>query len=168
MRDTGYLASPITRYKRKLISVFTSSPELIQLINSDYVKDGECVDTDDLIYKQIYPYQYIPTVQTDKMAYVTMKVNGLGIKDKLYTKVEVIIYAISDQDIMYVKHGNGTRIDMMGEIIEELLNGRDDFGFGELELRQNYEDNINNTHRCRVLRFIVEDFNGDACRNEVI
>ena len=65
-----------------------------------------------------------------------------------------------------MKCKNGTRIDLMGEIVEELFNGRDDFGFGEMELKSNVEININTTYRGRELRFVVEDFNSDACKDE--
>ena len=160
-------ASPITRYKRKLLSSIINSPELISLIDNNYVIDGECVDVDDgLVYKQIFPFYYIPETQDKQLAYVMMKVNGLGIRNKIYNKVEVYICVAAHQGIMQVKNGNGTRIDLMGEIIEELFNGRDDFGFGEMDLAMNYEDNINNTHRCRILKFVVEDFNSSACENE--
>lgn len=160
-------ASPITRYKRKLMSSIVNSPELISLIDKNYVEDGECVDVDDgLVYKQIFPYYYIPDTQDHELSYVMMKVNGLGTKNKMYTSVEVYICVAAHQGIMKVNGGKGTRIDMMGEIVEDLFNGRDDFGFGEMELRSNIEDSINNVIRCRILRFVVEDFNADACNNE--
>lgn len=156
--------SPITRYKKKLVSSIVTSPELVELLDNSYVEDGECVDSDELIYKQVFPYYYIPDTQTDAKSYVIMKVNGLGIKNKIYNKAEVFICVISHQGIMKAK--GGTRIDKMGEIVEELFNGRDDFGFGEMELKYNIEDEINTTHRCRILKFMVEDFNTDACKDE--
>ena len=156
--------SPIVRYKKKLMSAIITSPELVELVNDDYVEDGECVDSDYLIYKQFFPYYYIPETQTETKSYVIMKVNGLGIRGKLYNKVEVYICVMSHQDIMEVK--GGTRIDLMGEIVEELFNGRDDFGFGEMELKSDVEVNINTTYRGRELRFVVEDFNSDACKDE--
>lgn len=164
-------SSAIIRYKRKLMSSIVNSPELITLIDPKYVNaDGDCVDVDDdeigLVYKQIFPYYYIPETQTETLSYVIMKVNGLGKVDKMYTKAEVYICVISHQDIMRVKGGKGTRIDMMGEVVEKLFNGRDDFGFGEMELKSDVETNINNIHRCRELRFIVEDFNPSACPDE--
>lgn len=157
--------SPITRYKRKLITSIVTSPELIELVNDNYVEDGECVNSDDLIYQQIFPYYYIPETQTEAQSYVIMKVNGLGIKNKIYNKAEVYICVVSHQERMQAK-GGGTRIDLMGEVVEELFNGRDDFGFGEMELISNIESEINTTHRCRILRFMVEDFNADACSDE--
>lgn len=161
--------SPIVRYKKKLITSIANSPELVELVNEDYVEDGECVDSDELIYKQFFPYYYIPESETstkqETKSFVIMKVNGLGIKGKLYNKVEVYICVMSHQGIMKAK-GGGTRIDLMGEIVEELFNGRDDFGFGEMELKSNMEVNINSTYRGRELRFLVEDFNSDACKDE--
>lgn len=158
--------SPIKTYKKKLITSIVNSPDLIALVNNNYIdEDGECVNSDELIYQQIFPYYYIPETQTEVQSYVIMKVNGLGIKNKIYNKAEIYICVVSHQDCMQAK-GGGTRIDLMGEIIENLFNGRDDFGFGEMELTSNIETEINNTHRCRVLRFIVEDFNADACSDE--
>ena len=161
------IVSPIKRYKRKLIStIINKSPELISLIDDNYVKDGECVNTDELIYKYIFPYYHIPETEFDANSYIIMKVNGLGKYNDIYGTVEVYICVISHQSIMRVDNGDGTRIDMMGELIEELFDGRDDFGFGELELRSNIEGDIDNKHRCRVLRFVVKDFNSDACKDE--
>lgn len=161
-------SSAIIRYKRKLMSSIVNSPELISLIDSSYVDaDGDCVNVDDgLVYKQIFPYYYIPETQTETLSYVIFKVNGLGKIDKMYSKAEVYICVISHQKIMRVENGKGTRIDMMGEIVEKLFNGRDDFGFGEMELKSDIETNINSTHRCRELRFIIEDFNPSACPDE--
>ena len=157
--------SPITRYKRKLITSIVNSPDLIALVNDNYVEDGECIDSDELIYKQIFPFYYIPDTQTKAQSYVMVKVNGLGVKNKIYNKAEVFVCVASHQDIMETK-GGGTRIDLMGEIIEGLFNGRDDFGFGEMELKFNTEDEININHRCRIIKFIVEDFNANACPND--
>lgn len=160
-------ASPITRYKRKLISSIVNSPELISLIDDKFVIDGECVDVDDgLVYKQIFPFYYVPETQTEQLAYIMLKVNGLGVRNKIYTKADVYVCVAAHQGIMRVPGGDGPRIDMMSEIIEELFNGRDDFGFGEMELVSNYEDSINTTIRCRILKFVVEDFNSDACKDE--
>ena len=158
--------SPITRYKSKLMSSIINSPELIALVNDSYIEDGEIIDANGLVYKQIFPFYYIPDTQTETLSYVLMKVNGLGVSGKIYNKAEVYICVMSHQDIMKVEDANGTRIDLMGEIIEDLFNGRDDFGFGEMELKSNAEININTTYRGRELRFFVEDFNADACKDE--
>ena len=158
--------SPITRYKSKLMSSIINSPELIALVNDSYIEDGEIIDANGLVYKQIFPFYYIPDTQTETLSYVIMKVNGLGISGKIYNKAEVYICVMSHQDIMKVEDASSTRIDLMGEIIEDLFNGRDDFGFGEMELKSNAEININTTYRGRELRFVVEDFNSDACKYE--
>ena len=101
--------------------------ELTSLIDDKYIIDGECIDADELIYKQIFPHYYIPETQDEQLAYVLMKVNGLGIRKKIYNRVEVYIYVVAHQGIMKVENGDGTRIDMMGEIVEELFNGNDNF-----------------------------------------
>ena len=69
--------SPITRYKNKLMSSIINSPELIALVNDSYIEDGEIIDANGLVYKQIFPFYYIPDTQTEALSYVIMKVNGL-------------------------------------------------------------------------------------------
>ena len=78
--------SPITRYKSKLMSSIINSPELIALVNDSYIEDGEIIDANGLVYKQIFQFQYIPDTQTDALSYVIMKVNGLGVSGKIYNK----------------------------------------------------------------------------------
>jgi hypothetical protein len=57
----------------------------------------------------------------------------------------------------------GNRIDYISAEINKLLNGRSDFGWGELSLTSNTEWRIDYKHRCRVLEFKVNDLNR-VCR----
>lgn len=163
--------SSITSYKRKLISSIVNSPELITIINPDYIDaSGNCINVTDeevgLLFKQIFPFYYVPNAQTEKLSYLAMKVNGLGTFNKIYTKAEIYIWVISHQDILRIDNSIDTRIDLMSEIIEDLFNGRDDFGFGEMKLTSNTETRINDSYRCRKLIFIVEDFHAKNCPDE--
>lgn len=159
-------ASPITRYKIKLMSTMINSPDLINLVNDKYTEDNLCNEnTDELIYKQLFPFYYIPDVQTDKLSYIMMKIDIFGTKKKLYNRVDVYICVMSHQDCMQVQNEPGTRIDLMAECVERLFSGRDDFGFGEMALVGNQESSITDKHRCRILRFSVEDFNANACKD---
>lgn len=157
----------ITEYKMNLISSMINHPDLVWLIDKSYIDvDGECDSAEELIYENIFPYNYIPKTQTEAKAYVLVKVDVPKTHDKMYKSVVVTIITISHQDIMKVDEKSGTRIDLMGDEIEYLFNGRDDFGFGEMDLVSNIEADINDTHRCRVIRFSVDDFNNPSCDHE--
>ena len=65
--------SPITRYKSKLMSSIINSPELIALVNDSYIEDGEIIDANGLVYKQIFPFYYIPDTQTEALAKLSLK-----------------------------------------------------------------------------------------------
>ena len=53
--------SPITKYKNKLVTSIINSPELVELLDSSYVNNGKFVEeSGDLVYKQVFPYYYIP------------------------------------------------------------------------------------------------------------
>lgn len=157
---------PISSYKRKLVSSLVNSPQLIELLNSDYVIDGECEEADSLIYKQIFPYYYIPEKQEEEKAYVILKVNAPYRVDKMYKKVTVYVMVISHRNIMEVKNAGGTRIDLMGESIESIFDGRDDFGFGEMVMTSTNEVHINDSYEAREMVFTVDEFNQDACKQD--
>lgn len=163
--------SPVTDYKRKLMSSIITAPALISLIDDRYVVNGVCVNVDDeengLIYKQIFPYYYhIPEAQSPELSYIMMKVDGAGITDSIHTSAEIYICAAAHQNIMRVNDSIDTRIDLMSEIIEELFNGREDFGFGKMKLASSTETDINSVIKGRVLKFVAEDFSKDACKHE--
>lgn len=159
-------SSPITRYKIKLMSSMINSSDLIYLIDKSYIIDGCCSEnTDELVYKKLFPFYYIPDTQIDKFSYVMMKIDVFGTKNNLYNNVDVYICVMSHQDCMKVEKERGTRIDLMAECIEQLFSGRDDFGFGEMNLISNQETSMTDKHRCRILRFTVEDFNANACKD---
>lgn len=128
--------------------------------------DGVCEESESLVYKNIFPFYYIPETQTEAKSYVVLKVDFPRRIDKMYKNVRVYILIFCHQDIMQVQNANGTRIDLMSEVVESLFNTRDDFGFGEMVLSSDCEVNINNTYRGREMIFTVEDFNSDACKND--
>lgn len=155
--------APIIVYKQKLITAMINSYELVSLIDQNYVNENECVGSEHLVYSNIYPYYYIPEVQTNMKTYVLLKVDISKRIDNMYDRVKVYILIFTHQDIMKVQSSNGTRVDLISDIITKMFNNRDDFGFGEMVLTSNCEISINTTYRGRELIFMVDEFNSSIC-----
>lgn len=156
----------IIRYKQQIMNTILNDYELVKLIDSRYVDDVDqsTSDADDLRYVNVFPYYYNPeTVKEDK-CFIFMTVDVPRVQNDLIKDMQITIVVAANQVLMKVQHNtNGTRIDQMGACIDRLFNGRPDIGFGTLSLLSNYEGSIDDRHRCRTLKFKVEDFNQSRC-----
>lgn len=147
----------IIKYKRKLASIFINDPRMVELLNNDEVKIPE-----ELIYKNIFPFIRIPEAPDEQLNYICYKAYMPQVysQSMFYQKMVIEIYVISHQGELITDEG-ATRIDLLAEEVENLLNGSMEFGKKPLELISNIEDNCGNTHRCRILRYEAEDV--DLC-----
>lgn len=158
----------ISIYKDKIIKSIFNDYELIRLIDESYVNTttGTTVNSKSLVYKKIFPYYYNPEKIEDVVSFIMFKVDTPRNKGELIKEMAITITCVSNQEIMKVNYGLGTRIDQMGACVDRLFNARDDLGFGYLELVSCYEGSIDNKHRFRELKFKVDDFNISRCNNE--
>lgn len=154
-------SNEIAEYKNIIISNICDNYELIRLIDEKYVDNTTQapVNSYELIHKKIFPYYYNPSAITEAISFIIIKIDTPKVESKLIKDMSITITVVSNQDIMEVDYGTGTRIDQMGVCIDKLFNGRDDLGFGYLELASNYESSLDTVHRCREMKFKVNEFN---------
>lgn len=147
----------IINYKRKLAALLVNNERIVYLINNDEVKNSE-----DLIYKNIFNFVRVPNAPEEQLNYICFKIDMPEVYtvNMFFQKLIVEIYVVSHQGEMVTDEG-ATRIDLIGEEIEEMLDGYDGFGKKPLELISNVEEGFGTNHRCRVMRF--EAFDTDRC-----
>lgn len=147
----------VIKFKRQLASLFINDERIVELINNKEVELPE-----DLIYKNIFDFIRVPEAPEEQLNYICYRVYMPEISSgsSLYQKLVIEIYVISHQGEMITDEG-ATRIDLMGEEIEDLLNNRDGFGKKPLELISNEEEGVGQNHRCRVLRYMAQEV--DLC-----
>lgn len=157
----------IMDYKREIINTIINDYELVRLIDDNYVDmtDESTIDADDLRYVNIFPYYYNPETVVEEKCFIFMTVDTPNVKNSLIKDMEVTIIVVANQGLMRVDYDDsGTRIDQMSACVDRLFNGFETMGFGELALYSNREGSIDTRHRCRTLKFRVEDFNQSRCR----
>ena len=156
MIQTDYDA--VMRCKQALISKIVNCPELIRLIDDAYADEADA-----LIYRNIFPYQRIPSTEETARVYITMKVDipRIRARNRLIKDMTVTLYVISHQDLMQTDMG-GTRIDCMASLLTKLLNGCNDKWLGTLDLVSDTEGSIDLVHRCRTLTFAAVEENLEA------
>lgn len=152
------MSREIAEYKRKIMSSIINSDEIVAAINAE----GITIDnSDELIDNNIFSYDRVPDTEEEVSTYITIQVDIPRIeKGNVFRNVVVLIRIITHQDIMKMTGtSNGNRIDYISAQLDELLNGRSDFGWGKLSLSSNVEWSVDYKHRCRVMQFSVNDLN---------
>ena len=152
-----YTSKNVIKYKRKLASMFINDDRIVELLNNDEVALPE-----DLIYKNIFPFIRVPNAPDEQLNYICFKayMPQVYTQSMFFQKLVIEIYVISHQGELITDEG-ATRIDLLAEEVENLLNGSMEFGKKPLELISNIEDNVGTNHRCRILRYEAEDV--DIC-----
>lgn len=149
-------------YKNQIINTIISDFNTIRLLDDNYVDlTTKTVkpNVGELNYKKIFPYYYKPSVNTEKISFIIMKIDTPKIVDHLIKKMLITITVVTHQDMMKVSSGIGNRVDQMGACIDSLFNGRTDIGFGKLLLDSTREVSVDDVYRGRESTFIVDEFN---------
>lgn len=87
-------------------------------------------DASSLIYTQIFPYYFVPKIETDANIYITMKFRYKPCKTK-YKIGSICFYVTSHQSLM--QSDEGLRTDFIIRKIDEIFNCSRGIGLGQLE-----------------------------------
>ena len=149
----------IIRYKQQITSLIINNESIVKLIN-----EPEITNPEELIYHNVYDFIRIPETIDEEKTYLCVKVDVPEVyrSSFLFKQLIICIYVISHQNQMITEYG-GTRIDLIGALLDKMLNGRKDIGKKKLELISNIEDSVGARHRCRILKFKAEDINNSKC-----
>ena len=140
----------IMRYKQTAISQIVNCSTIVEALDHNYVGRGE-----ELMYKNIFPYVYVPDVEEEAKCYILVTVDMPKVwndNSYLFKEVLVCFYILCHQELMKTDYG-GTRIDYISDELEGLFKSSSDFGFGEMELIANTEQAPDPHHRMRCLQF---------------
>ena len=149
----------IIKFKRQLATMLINSERIVELIHNQEIDNPE-----DLMYNNIFNFIRIPKSPEEQKNYLCYRVYMPEVytSNMFFQKLVVEVYTVSHQNEMITDEG-ATRIDLLAEEVEALLDGNTSFGKKPLELISNEEEGFGSHHRCRVLRF--EAFDTDQCRN---
>ncbi len=117
--------SELTSYKLKLIQLITSNEAIINLLAKP---DEKSDDAESLVYKKIYPYGYIPDVNTEQDVFICFDVDVPRVRHgNMIKDVAVHIYVLAHKELMRV--GNKLRIDALANEIDKQFDRNSKFGF---------------------------------------
>ena len=166
-------SSIIGKIKNKIVRDLINDPDIVAAIDCqiDGVEDNE-----DLINRVIFDFNQNPYTLRDVQTFITIQVHipedrgFYSNSDKrVYVKPTIEIWITSHEDHMRVKNIPKiiqNRNDYLSTLIDRRLNGRSDFGIGEIELKSNVETSYEQNYLVRVMIFETKDLNNSLCIDE--
>ena len=158
----------IIDYKNKIINdiLFNKedsslSRDIVTAIDEEYL---EC--DDEFIYRNIFPYLRIPSVETEARSYITMSVDmpKVSTKNYFFKDMVITINVIVHEEMMKMPDGySATRADYIASIINKIFNQSKNYGNVPLEYVSDVESIMLNRFIVRTLRFRCNELNKTRC-----
>lgn len=116
-------------YKNKLIEDIVTTPEIVRLINDDV----PFANATDLIYTQVFPFEFLPETTEMGKTYVCVEVDIYESVKKPYLVPTIYVWVFTHKSLLRLPEG-GVRTDALCSAICERINGSMMYGLGQLEL----------------------------------
>ena len=116
-------------YKNQFMEDLVTNPEVVNLINERVSPDN----AGELIYTQIFPYEYIPETVEKGQTFVCVDVDVASMINKTISNISVYVWVFAHKSNLRLPEG-GVRIDKICSEICNMLNGSFKYGLGELNL----------------------------------
>lgn len=143
-------------YKTQLAKDLLTDTEIVKLLNDDPYTEIE--DPKELMYKQVFPYEYIPETVEHGRTFICSDVDVDVVDGKTFLQAKLMIWVFTHSSLMRLPEG-GVRVDKLVSRICEKINGSRMYGLGELSLASSKRFAIMTDYSGKVLTFYIKDFN---------
>lgn len=116
-------------YKNKFMDDILSDDSIVKLINNKYSISNSA----NLVYKQVFPYEYVPETVEEGKTIICIDVDIMGTTGKMIYLPTIFVWVFTHKSLLRLPEG-GVRTDKLCSKICEKLNGSMFYGLGELEL----------------------------------
>lgn len=142
-------------YKSRLMQDLLTNKEIVKLLDDN---EKGVPNPEELIYKQLFPYEYVPETVTQGQTFICCDVDIQKVMSKTFLAPYLYIWVFTHKSKIRLRDG-GVRTDKLCAKIAEELNGSRYYGLGELELSSAKRFYPIEDYLGRVLTFNATDFN---------
>lgn len=142
-------------YKNQLIDDLLTDKTVRHLMSDDH---GEDLSAGELIYSQVFPYEYVPDTVEEAKTFICCEVDIPAVDDKTFIRPTIYIWLFTHKSKVRLKEG-GLRIDNLTSRVAKLINRSRMYGLGELQLASIKRFSPIANYQGRVLTFKARDFN---------
>lgn len=162
-------SSIIGKAKNIIIKEFIKDIDIIHAIGDEEISSIE--KSEKLVNTHIFNYHQNPNTINTVGTFITVQVHipSSYTRDAIYIDPSVEIWIISHERHMIVDNVpkiTENRNDYLSRLIDMKLNGRSDFGIGELTLESNIEGSYQKDYVYRQMIFKCKDLNKSLCFEE--
>lgn len=120
-------------YKNQLMNDLLTNEEIVRLLADDCKPVN---DVQDLVYKQVFPYEYIPETIEHGQTFICCDVDIQKSVNKTFLIPVLYIWVFSHKSKLRLpkETGGGIRTDKLCSEIAKAVNGSRYYGLGELDL----------------------------------
>lgn len=147
----------IPEYKDDILKTFIEKPNIVTYIDS---KEALSID---LIGENIFPFPYVPGVQEEVKAFITMDIYVPRTRDKLIKDVQIVINVFTHKDKSLYK--GKSRVDLLSIEIDKIMNGNYNFGIDAVDLVSVLPYNPGANYFGKQFIYNVQNLNQRRCRS---
>lgn len=141
-------------YKNQLMDDLLTSEKIVKLLKGDATLE----DAGDLMYEQVFPFEYIPETVQDARTFICCEVDIQRVYNKTFLSPTLFIWVFTHKSLMRLPEG-GVRVDKLCSEICKEINGSRNYGLGELELATCKRFAPITDFQGKVMMFEAKDFN---------
>lgn len=141
-------------YKNQLMKDLLTNEKIVRLIDDDI----SMADAPSLVYKQVFPYEYMPETVEHGKVFIFSDVDIQRSSNKTYYSPTLYIWVLAHKSKLRMPEG-GVRTDKLVSEICKALNGSRRYGLGELDLYSVKRFAPLTDYQGKVMTFNATDFN---------
>lgn len=141
-------------YKNKLMEDLLTNPEIVKLLDNSV----ELKDSEQLAYKHVFPYEYIPDTVEEAKTFICFDVDVQESINKTFLLPTLYIWVFSHKSKLRLREG-GVQTDKLVSEIAKAINGNRFYGLGELDLYSVRRFAPVTDYQGKVMTFHAKEFN---------
>lgn len=151
-------------YKNQLVKDLVTNERVVELLSDDA---APAKDAASLVYKQVFPFEYIPDTVEHGRTYICCDVDIQKSLNSLYLSPSIYVWVFTHKSLLRLDEG-GVRTDKLCSAIAETLNGSRYYGLGELNLYSVRRFAPIADYQGKLMTFNATDFNRISPSNKPI
>lgn len=141
-------------YKNQLMADLLTREDIVALIDETV----ELKNAKKLVYKQVFPYEYVPDTVEEGKTFICCDVDIQKAVNKTYLLPTLYVWVFTHKNKLRLPEG-GVRTDRLVSKIASAINGSHYYGLGELDLYSVKRFAPMTDFQGKVMTFYATDFN---------
>ncbi len=144
-------------YKNQILNDILTSGPILLLLDDNYQTAS---DPSSLVYSQVFPYEYVPTVTEHGQTFICFEVDiTKGVENKTFLVPVIYVWVFTHSSKLRLPNGEGVRVDKLSSEIVKVINGSRFYGLGELNLDSAKRFSPITNYQGRIITFYAKDYN---------